>query len=156
MNAPFAFWKDVEQLKPGMNAVVEMHVERLRDVISVPVQAIVQVDQETWCYVESGNRIERRDLLLGRTNDKFIHIQEGVGAGDRLVLNPMAIFDETQSSEISPDAGAEEAPEIPADALAAQDESAATGDSKRANSARRQDSERRRVARKRSDTNGGE
>ncbi len=112
---------DVEQLKPGMTAVVEMHVERIEDVVSVPVQAIVQIEQETWCYVDTGRGVERRDIELGRNNDKFVHIPKGLAAGDRLVLNPMAILEETeQSNEISPEDGAPEAPEIPAEVIAAE------------------------------------
>ena len=34
----------VESLKPGMTAAVEVHVDRIKDVLSVPVQAIVQVE----------------------------------------------------------------------------------------------------------------
>jgi multidrug efflux pump subunit AcrA (membrane-fusion protein) len=102
--------EEVKQIKPGMTAVVEIHVDRLEDVLSVPLQAVVQVQDDTWCYVDAGGgRVERRMLTLGRTNDKFIEIREGLEEGDRVVLNPMAIVDETKArqSTISPDEGDE-------------------------------------------------
>jgi len=43
----------VENLKPGMTAVVDIHVERLKGVLSIPVQAVAQVKKESWCYVHS-------------------------------------------------------------------------------------------------------
>jgi len=90
---------EVEQLKPGMTAVAEIHVDRLEDVLSVPVQAVVQIGRQTWCYVDNAGRVERRDIRLGRTNDKFVEILKGLDEGTRVVLNPMAIIDETEQKE---------------------------------------------------------
>ena len=100
----------VERLKPGMTAVVEIHVERLKDVLSVPVQAIVQIEDQSWCYVGIKSGVERRILKLGTTNDEFVEIREGISEGDRVVLNPMSVVDEGQEREaaISPDGGSED------------------------------------------------
>jgi HlyD family secretion protein len=97
--------EEVEQLRPGMTAVVEIHVDRLDDVLSVPVQAIVQVERENSCYVEGPGGVERRPVVLGRTNDKFVEILSGLSEGDRVVLNPMAIVDPAEAGEraISPE-----------------------------------------------------
>ena len=88
--------EEVAQLKPGMTAAVQIHIDRLRDVLTVPVQAIVQIESDTWCYVEAGRSVERRLIELGGTNDKFVEITEGLAEGDRVVLNPMAIVDESK------------------------------------------------------------
>jgi RND family efflux transporter MFP subunit len=95
----------VQQLKPGMTAVVDIHVDRLEDILCVPVQAIVQVEHETWCFVDSPNGVVRRPVTLGRSNDKFVQISEGLEEGERVVLNPMAIDegDETKERTISPE-----------------------------------------------------
>ncbi len=104
---------EVENLKPGMTAVVNMHVDKIEDVLAVPVQAIVQANRETWCYVGTDDGVERRDIKIGRSNDKFVHVQEGLGEGDRVVLNPMDIFEENEreTNEISPESGVPEMPE---------------------------------------------
>jgi hypothetical protein len=96
---------EVSQLKPGMTAVVDIHVDRLKDVLSVPVQAIVQIERDNWCYIKTSSGIERRELTLGRTNDKFVEIRGGLNEGDRVVLNPMAIVDEAEDRQavISPE-----------------------------------------------------
>ncbi len=91
--------EEVEQLKPGMTAVVEIDVDRLTDVLTLPIQAIVQVAKHTYCFVDVAGTPERRTVTLGRTNDKFIQVTEGLNEGDRVVLNPMAIVDETEEGD---------------------------------------------------------
>jgi RND family efflux transporter MFP subunit len=86
--------EQVSRLKPGMTAVVEIHVDRLEDILSIPVQSVVQVGGDSWCYVEHGGGVERRLLELGMTNDKFVEIHSGLEEGDRVVLNPSAVMDE--------------------------------------------------------------
>ncbi len=109
--------EEVEQLKPGMSAVVEIHVDRLKDVLTIPVQAVVQIERDTWCYVDVDGRTERRMIELGRTNDKFIEIRSGLTEGDQVVLNPMALLDESDKKDAE-EAADDEGPE------AADDESA--------------------------------
>ncbi len=95
----------VERLKPGMTAVVEIHVDRLQDVLCVPVQAFVQVGQDTWCYVSTSGGPQRRTVELGPTNDKFVEVRAGIKEGEQVLLNSMEIFDQTRKSgrEISPE-----------------------------------------------------
>ena len=98
---------EVEKLKPGMTAVAEIHIDRIKDALSIPVQAVVQIDGDTWCYVEKGGKIERRDLVLGRNNDKFVEILDGIAGNDRAVLNPLAIasLENRDRNAISPERG---------------------------------------------------
>jgi HlyD family secretion protein len=103
--------QEVQQLKPGMTAVVEIHVDRLVNVISIPVQAVVQIQKQTWCYVDERGIPVRRPLKMGRSNDKFVEILEGLAEGDRVVLNPMAIFDESEQSDSQTDDETNGAPE---------------------------------------------
>ena len=102
--------EEVERLRPGMSTVVEIHVERVKNVLSVPVQAIVQVAKDNWCYVDADGAVELRMVTVGKTNDKFVEIREGLEEGDRVVLNPMAMVDQGQ------DDGKEFGPESDLDA----------------------------------------
>lgn len=98
--------EEVEQLKPGMTAVVELLVDHLEDVLAVPVQAFQQKGKDTWCYVAEGARVRRQTVSLGQTNDKFVEVLSGLSEGDQVVLNPSAIVqhDETEQKEIAADA----------------------------------------------------
>lgn len=110
---------EVTNLKPGMTAVVEIHVDRLKDVLTVPVQAVVQRNAENWCYVDRGNGPEKQVIQLGRSNDKFVEVKDGLSEGDRVVLNPMAILDQQNDGggTISPEQGESEMPESVARSL---------------------------------------
>lgn len=150
----------VTHLKPGMNAVVEIHVDRLDDVLSVPVQAVVQIDRESWCYRDSAGDVERVKVELGVTNDKFVEIRNGLEEGDRVILNPTSIVDDgtSQGRSIAPDAGAPEpidrtaaasGSEPPADRRPSA-ERATPGDSNDAEPAKRSPSLRRRPSKSKS------
>lgn len=95
----------VSQLKPGMTAIVEIHVDRLKNTISVPVQAIVQRSSSNWCYVRDGRSVARRMVQLGKTNDKFVQITQGIKEGDMVVLNPAAIMENDKEGAAKGQAG---------------------------------------------------
>jgi HlyD family secretion protein len=97
--------QEVDQVKPGMTAVVELFVDHVEDILAVPVQALLQRGGETWCYVADGARMRRQVVTLGQTNDKFVEIRSGLVAGDRVVLNPSAIVQHDAEAEepIAPD-----------------------------------------------------
>jgi len=88
--------EEVESLKPGMTAVANIHVDSLPNVLAVPVQAVVQVDRNTWCYVNTRRGAQRKDIVPGRSNDKFVHIEQGLTEGDVVILNPMDILEEKE------------------------------------------------------------
>src|ERR1039457_3800765 len=65
-------------VKPGMSAKVEILVNKLDDVIYVPVQAISPSDGKQVCYVAGAFKPERRDVEIGDFNDEFIEIKHGL------------------------------------------------------------------------------
>jgi len=77
-------------LKPGMSAKVEILVDRLEDVLCVPVQAVVPTGQGHVCYVLKGRKAEERPVQLGQFNDEFIEIRSGLREGDLVLLHPPA------------------------------------------------------------------
>ena len=90
--------EEVTGLKPGMTAVVELHIDHLQNVLAVPVQAIVQRRDENWCYVADNGRVRQQPVKLGQTNDKFVEIVEGLQEGEQIVLNSASILREEPGS----------------------------------------------------------
>ncbi|GEM_PF-718657 len=78
-------------LKPGMSAKVEILVEQIDDVLVVPVQAVVQSGQSGVCYVLNRGRPELRRVRLGKSNEEFVQVVDGLAASDAIVLSPDAI-----------------------------------------------------------------
>jgi RND family efflux transporter MFP subunit len=73
-------------VKPGMSAKVEILVNKLSDVVYVPVQAISPSDGKQICYVAGAFKPERREVEVGDFNDQFIEIKRGLKAGERVLL----------------------------------------------------------------------
>ena len=90
-------------LKPGMTAEVEILVAHLKDVLTLPVAAVVQQRGDFFCWVRKGDQVERRPLVLGLSNDEFVEIKDGVSEGEDVVLNPRAVVAEAREEQLEPE-----------------------------------------------------
>lgn len=100
-----------EWLKPGMNAKVEIIVNQLDDILYVPVQSIEVENDHHFTYVNTGSRMERREVKTGSFNNEFIEIKSGLALGEKVALalpkkqnmesNPAAVHNATESSPIN-------------------------------------------------------
>ncbi len=86
-------------LKPGMTAEVEILIDHLKDVLKLPIAAVVEQNGKHYCWIKAGEGYERRELVLGRNNDEFVEVKDGITEGDQVVLNPRAIFPEARESQ---------------------------------------------------------
>lgn len=77
---------EAQELKPGMSSMVEIICAELKDVVTVPVQAVGAHNGQECCYVVSGENIEMHAVLVGPSNEKHVVIKEGVKEGDRVLL----------------------------------------------------------------------
>jgi HlyD family secretion protein len=75
-----------------MTAQVEILIAEIKDAVTLPVTAVVEKTSGFKCYVKTGSRYEERDLRIGRTNDTYIEILDGVKEGDVVVRNPRAVI----------------------------------------------------------------
>ena len=80
-----------EGLRPGMSAEVEIAVATYKDVLTVPVAAIVETDAGHFCWVKSESGVRRKAITVGDSNNIFSIIEAGVNEGDDVVLNPVAL-----------------------------------------------------------------
>lgn len=87
-------------LRPGMTAEVEILIAHLKDIVTVPVAAVVEQrgKYSAWVQTESQSP-EKRPLLLGLSNDEFVEIKDGVAAGENVLLNPRATVKEARESD---------------------------------------------------------
>jgi hypothetical protein len=83
-------------LRPGMTAEVEILVEHLKDVLSLPVAAVVEQGGTFVCWVKTPEGTQRRPLVMGISNQKFVQIMDGVAEVEQVVLNPRAMFEDAR------------------------------------------------------------
>ncbi len=75
-------------LKPGMSAEVEIILAQLKDVLSVPIQAVSNRGGENICWVVKGGKIFERQVEVGLASDRFAEIRSGLKEGERVLLAP--------------------------------------------------------------------
>ncbi|MBL8828050.1 MAG: hypothetical protein JNM18_13815 [Planctomycetaceae bacterium] len=90
---------EVEQVRPGQTAEVEILIADKRDVISVPVQAVVELGRHTYCWVRTPHGPERRPVVVGLSSSERIEIKDGLAEGDDVLLNPRAILVEAREED---------------------------------------------------------
>jgi RND family efflux transporter MFP subunit len=84
-------------IRPGMAAKVEILASEAQGVIAVPMTAVLQAKGESFVYVGgAGGAMLRRDVRLGGSNEKMIEIVEGLGEGEVVSLDPMAVMTEEE------------------------------------------------------------
>jgi HlyD family secretion protein len=76
-----------DYLKTGMTGKVMIIIDKLQDVLYVPIQSVVTVENKKICYV-AGSPAEKRDVVTGLFNDNFVEIKSGLTKGEKVLLNP--------------------------------------------------------------------
>ena len=88
---------DPGDLKPGMNVSADVIIERVGEVLTVPVEAVNRGAEKPYVLVagegalnEAGqvadlSKLERREVTLGRNDDSYIEITEGLTQNEVVV-----------------------------------------------------------------------
>jgi len=93
---------DTGEIKPGMTADVKIRVDRKKDVLVLPIEAVVSqkakqfgrewgVERNSIMLIEqSGKRETTRkvDVEVGERNDREIEITKGASEGQRILIQP--------------------------------------------------------------------
>jgi len=82
----------VNKLRPGLNASIEVLVERRENVLQIPLQANVTIGGKQFVFVVTGKKVEMRSIKVGKTNANFIEVLEGIKEGEEVVMNPHSRF----------------------------------------------------------------
>jgi len=91
-----------EGLKPGMSAEIEIILNRYKDVLTIPVAAVLEMAEGDFCWAQSSQGIKRRTIKLGDTDDSFVIVESGLKEGEEVVLNPLALIEEAQVEVLKP------------------------------------------------------
>lgn len=94
---------DCEGLRPGMTAEVEILIANLENVLTIPVSAVVVKGTQFFGFVKTPTGPEKRELLLGLSNDKFVEVKDGVAEGEEILMNPRAVMADQLNDESEED-----------------------------------------------------
>lgn len=79
----------VDFLKPSMSAEVTVKVDERKNVLRLPVQAVLESGGKKFCYVKTDSAIEKRTVKTGLNDFKFVEIlpTSEVKENEQVVLN---------------------------------------------------------------------
>ena len=89
----------LEDLKPGTSAKLEIVMNELEEVLTIPVAATVEIDEQTYCWVETKTGVEQRLLETKVGDDVFVVVTDGVHVGEKIVMNPLLYTDAPQDKD---------------------------------------------------------
>ena len=114
-------------VKPGMSAKVEIMVNKLDDVVYIPLQAVSPDNGKQICYVAGGFKPERREVEVGEFTDEFIQVKSGLKEGERVLLRlPDGVEANRNGKETKPAENRNEKPAVPSAPAAAPASAAKT------------------------------
>jgi len=74
-------------IKPGMIGRVALLRKQYADAISVPLFAVLSVENQRFVYVEDGGKARMRPIETGVIQGNRVQVVQGLGAGDRLIVS---------------------------------------------------------------------
>ncbi len=75
-------------LKPGMSVNAEVLVEKLENVLVVPLAVTSEREGHSTCSVLRGSRMEIREVELGSSNEDMVEVKSGLKEGEVVVILP--------------------------------------------------------------------
>lgn len=94
----------VDNLKPGMSAEVTIFIDERTDVMRLPVQAVLDMDGNKFCYVQEGERhVAKRTLKTGLNNGKHVEILDGsdLKEGELVLVNARSYAERIGDLQVS-------------------------------------------------------
>jgi multidrug efflux pump subunit AcrA (membrane-fusion protein) len=77
---------DPKKVKPGMTANVEFISDTVKNAMYVPLECVHERDGKTFCFVKQGSRYSRQPVEVGKRNDNFIVVKNGLARTDMVAL----------------------------------------------------------------------
>lgn len=95
-----------EVLKPGITTTNKIIVGTVKNVLSIPIVSVIEIEGKTFAFVKSGGSFDKREVVLGERNDNYVVVKKGLSAEDLVALrNP----EEDGEEAAGPDARTETA-----------------------------------------------
>ena len=102
-----------DKLRAGMTSEVRILVERLDQALQVPVQAILEDQGRTFCFLRTPHGLQPRKVRIGSSNEKFVVIKDGLKADEKVVMNPRKFIDYVDLPEPTPEELIASKPTVP-------------------------------------------
>jgi multidrug efflux pump subunit AcrA (membrane-fusion protein) len=75
------------QLMPGMTVSCKLIIDKIEDVLFVPLEAVTKNDNADLVYVKSGDSFKERQVIVGQANNDYVIIESGLEEGEEIALS---------------------------------------------------------------------
>lgn len=75
------------RLAPGMTVEVEILVDKVEDVLFVPIEAVYNKEGKSYCKVKTSFSTEEVEVTTGRSSNSYVEIIRGLESGDLVLLH---------------------------------------------------------------------
>ena len=89
------------RLRPGMFVEVTMIAERRENVPVVPRQALAERGGRKVVFVLNGQKVKRREVVIGLGDDDIVEIRQGIEVGERIVVRGLETLTDGTRVQVS-------------------------------------------------------
>lgn len=75
------------KLKPNLFAEMDIVIGGGREVLAIPLEALITTEGETFAFVEEKGSFRRADVILGGRDDRYAEVKKGLLPGDHVVTD---------------------------------------------------------------------
>lgn len=79
----------LKNLKPGTSAKIEIMINHVDEVLTVPLAATIEIEDNIYCWVETAMGVEQRLLKTKPGDDVSLIVESGVRLGEKVIMNPL-------------------------------------------------------------------
>jgi HlyD family secretion protein len=83
-----------ERLKPAMRCTAQVLIGRVENTLFVPIQCVVTLGKKSYVYLREDQKVTRRLVKLGKSNESIVAILDGLKEGDNVMMVPPVQVDQ--------------------------------------------------------------
>ena len=88
-----------KNLAPGMTVSCRILIDKIDDVLYIPIEALHVEGAEEFVYKKRGGDFERVDVVTGQSNNDYVIITEGLSEKDEIALiDPYAVAEQEEDA----------------------------------------------------------
>ncbi|MCA9077184.1 MAG: HlyD family efflux transporter periplasmic adaptor subunit [Planctomycetaceae bacterium] len=80
--------EQLKNLKPGLNAKVEIQIDERPDCLHIPPTSVVDISGRRVVFIETPSGIEHREIELGMLSDTGVEVLSGLEENEQVLLGP--------------------------------------------------------------------
>jgi HlyD family secretion protein len=73
-------------LKPGMRSEATIFIDRLRNVLAVPLGAVYAAGRDSYVFVKDGGSVRPTKVTIGEVNETHAQLTEGISSGQQVLI----------------------------------------------------------------------